>query len=85
MAKKISQESDSATPFLSGVGNAAEGDKVLMAISVSPHVYYFQGDAGMASSSNQGFMSNAGFVVTDDGVVVFDSLGTLFRCTSNVA
>ena len=62
--------------FLSGVGNAAEGDKVLMAISVSPHVYYFQGDAGMASSSNQGFMSNAGFVVTDNGVVVFDSLGS---------
>ena len=30
----------------------------------------------MASAANRGFMSNAGFVVTDDGVVVFDALGT---------
>lgn len=30
----------------------------------------------MASSANEGFMSNAGFVVTDEGVVVFDTLGT---------
>ena len=56
--------------------HAGDADKVLSAIAVSPHVYYFQGDAGMASTSNQGFMSNAGFVVTKDGVVVFDSLGT---------
>jgi len=30
----------------------------------------------MASVANKGFMSNAGFVVTNDGVVVFDALGT---------
>jgi glyoxylase-like metal-dependent hydrolase (beta-lactamase superfamily II) len=30
----------------------------------------------MASAANRGFMSNAGFVVTDEGVVVFDALGT---------
>ena len=30
----------------------------------------------MASVANKGFMSNAGFVVTSDGVVVFDALGT---------
>ena len=30
----------------------------------------------MASTANKGFMSNAGFVVTGDGVVVFDALGT---------
>ena len=30
----------------------------------------------MASAQNKGFMSNAGFVVTGDGVVVFDALGT---------
>ena len=30
----------------------------------------------MASLANTGYMSNAGFVVTDDGVVVFDALGT---------
>ncbi|GAC1420123.1 MAG: MBL fold metallo-hydrolase [Burkholderiaceae bacterium] len=59
-----------------GAANADAGDKVLKAVAVSPHVYYFQGEAGMAASENQGFMSNAGFVVTNDGVVVFDSLGT---------
>ena len=43
---------------------------------VGPHSYYVQGRTGAASSENQGFMSNAGFVVTGDGVVVVDSLGT---------
>lgn len=49
---------------------------VLTPIKVSPHVYYFHGTSGMADKANQGFMSNAGFVVTRDGVVVFDALGT---------
>lgn len=48
----------------------------LKPIKVSPHVYYFQGEAGLASAANQGFMSNAGFVVTNKGVVVFDALAT---------
>jgi glyoxylase-like metal-dependent hydrolase (beta-lactamase superfamily II) len=43
---------------------------------VSPHVYYFRGHTGVADTANQGFMSNSGFVVTRDGVVVFDALGT---------
>lgn len=49
---------------------------VLTPVKVSKHGYFFQGEAGMASSQNKGFMSNAGFVVTNDGVVVFDALGT---------
>jgi glyoxylase-like metal-dependent hydrolase (beta-lactamase superfamily II) len=51
-------------------------DRVLVPVQVSAHGWFFQGDAGMASVANQGFMSNAGFVVTGDGVVVFDALGT---------
>ncbi len=42
---------------------------------VSAHVYYVQGAAGIPTE-NQGFISNAGVVVTGDGVVVFDALGT---------
>lgn len=42
---------------------------------VSEHVYYVEGVAGIATY-NEGFISNAGFIVTDDGVVVFDALGT---------
>jgi glyoxylase-like metal-dependent hydrolase (beta-lactamase superfamily II) len=45
-------------------------------IKVGAHTYYVQGYSGAASAENQGFMSNAGFVVTDAGVVVFDTLGT---------
>jgi glyoxylase-like metal-dependent hydrolase (beta-lactamase superfamily II) len=43
---------------------------------VSAHGWFFQGDAGMASAQNKGYMSNAGFVVTTEGVVVYDTLGT---------
>lgn len=42
---------------------------------VSEHVYYVEGVPGIATD-NKGFISNAGFIVTDDGVVIFDSLGT---------
>jgi len=48
----------------------------LQPVQISPHVYYFGGASGMADAANKGFMSNAGFVVTQDGVVAFDSLGT---------
>jgi len=39
-------------------------------------VYYIIGLSGVPDSVNEGHTSNAGFVVTDDGVVVFDALGT---------
>ena len=42
---------------------------------MSENVYYVEGIPGVATD-NQGFISNAGFVITDDGVVIFDSLGT---------
>jgi len=42
---------------------------------VGEHSYYALGAAGMATE-NEGFISNAGFVVTDEGVVVFDCLGS---------
>ncbi|WP_342113645.1 MBL fold metallo-hydrolase [Pseudoduganella sp. OTU4001] len=48
----------------------------LKPVKVSPHTYYFQGQAGIASKANKGFMSNAGFVVTREGVVVYDALAT---------
>lgn len=46
------------------------------AVQLGSHSYFVQGLPGAASSENQGFMSNAGFVVTDDGVVVFDALAS---------
>lgn len=54
----------------------AEVSVPMKAIKVGPHSYFVQGLPGAASSANQGFMSNAGFVVTPDGVVVFDALAS---------
>ena len=39
-------------------------------------VYYVIGESGVPGSNNEGHTSNAGFVVTDEGVVVYDALGT---------
>lgn len=39
-------------------------------------VYYVIGESGVPDSVNEGHTSNAGFVVTAEGVVVFDALGT---------
>lgn len=48
----------------------------MQAVRLGTHSYFVQGLPGAASSENQGFMSNAGFVVTRDGVVVFDALAS---------
>lgn len=66
-----------AVALLASVALAqAAPEIVLVPRKISPHGWFFQGEAGMASVQNKGFMSNAGFVVTSDGVVVFDALGT---------
>lgn len=38
--------------------------------------YYFRGHSGVPDKANEGFTANAGFVITSEGVVVFDALGT---------
>jgi len=55
---------------------SAFAQQSLTPIRASEHVWYFQGDPSMASTANRGFNSNAAFVVTRAGVVVFDALGT---------
>jgi glyoxylase-like metal-dependent hydrolase (beta-lactamase superfamily II) len=57
-----------------GIGLAQ--DIVLVPQRLSAHCWFFQGESGVASLANKGFMSNAGFVVTGNGVVIFDALGT---------
>ena len=47
----------------------------MQVVQMSEHAYYVKGASGIATD-NEGFISNAGFVVTDDGVVVFDALGS---------
>jgi glyoxylase-like metal-dependent hydrolase (beta-lactamase superfamily II) len=48
----------------------------LRAEPVADNVWYFRGESGQASAANQGYTSNAGFVATENGVLVFDALGT---------
>ena len=43
---------------------------------VGPHSFYVEGLLEEASTANEGFIANAGFVITKDGVVVFDTLGS---------
>ena len=69
--------------LFSGVAVAQQADgadyppvSVEMALQqVAPHTWFVQGVAGTATE-NEGFISNAGFVVTEQGVVVIDALGT---------
>ena len=71
----------SAIPALRAIAfaGAVGAEPVTVAVTpvrVSPHSWYVQGMAGEASAANQGFMSNAGFVITTTGVVVFDAPGS---------
>jgi glyoxylase-like metal-dependent hydrolase (beta-lactamase superfamily II) len=67
--------------FILGACAHATNDQAIknkpVPVKVSKHVYYVQGLPGVASVQNQGYNSNAGFIVTDDGVIVIDALGTV--------
>ena len=48
----------------------------LKALPVAEGTWYVQGVGELGSSANRNFISNAGFVVTPDGVLVVDALGS---------
>lgn len=48
----------------------------LRAEPVAGNVWFVQGEAALGSPANRNFISNAGFVVTSQGVVVVDALGS---------
>ena len=62
-------------PVAGLAGDYADTDVEMKLVRVSDHVYYVQGKAGVATA-NEGFISNASVIVTDEGVVLFDALGT---------
>lgn len=59
-----------------GSGAAVTAVPALRVQPLTARVYFVEGELGPVSRANRGFNSNAGFVVTGDGVVVFDVLGT---------
>ena len=46
------------------------------AVKVAPDTYMVQGASALGSSANRNFISNAAFVVTPEGVLVVDALGS---------
>jgi len=64
--------------LLTFTAQASDYEKVsveMAAEKLNGSAYYIPGLSGSATEY-EGFISNAGFVVTSDGVVVFDALGT---------
>ena len=49
---------------------------VLKPLRVGPHSWYVQWQSSVASKVNEGYNSNAGFVITRAGVVEIDALGS---------
>ncbi|MEI6619047.1 MAG: MBL fold metallo-hydrolase [Betaproteobacteria bacterium] len=48
----------------------------MQAVQLAQGVWFVQGNSALGSTGNRNFISNAGFFVTDDGVVVVDALGS---------
>lgn len=61
---------------LPGVAAAEPGAVEMPLVQVGPRSWYVQGQTALGSAANRNFISNAGFVVTDDSVVVIDALGS---------
>lgn len=61
---------------LCALGGAWAAEPRVRAVKVADGVWFVQGEAAMGSSANRNFISNAGFVVTEAGVVVIDALGS---------
>ena len=55
---------------------AAAPPSPLQPQKVADGIWFVQGEAALGSAANRNFISNAGFVITDDGVVVIDALGS---------
>ena len=63
------------SPSMISASEYAESKVDMTLQKVSKHVYYVQGASGIATD-NEGFISNATAVLTDEGVVIVDTLGS---------
>jgi glyoxylase-like metal-dependent hydrolase (beta-lactamase superfamily II) len=57
-------------------GPGASAAEPMRAQQVSATAWFVQGETALGSSANRNLISNAGFVVTPQGVVVIDALGS---------
>ncbi len=58
------------------LATAAAGAQAVEPVEVQPGIWMVQGASALGSPANRNFISNAAFVVTPDGVVVIDALGS---------
>jgi glyoxylase-like metal-dependent hydrolase (beta-lactamase superfamily II) len=65
-----------ALGWLLSTPSSHAAELAVKAVRVADNVWFVQGEAALGSAANRNFISNAGFVVTDDGVVVVDALGS---------
>lgn len=66
--QQAAQKTGEALPY-------AQSEVEMTLKQVTEHAWYVQGEAGTATD-NEGFISNAGVIITNEGVVLFDALGT---------
>ncbi len=55
---------------------SAGAQPAVVPVQVAPNTYYVQGLSEIGSPANENFISNAGFVIAPQGVVVIDALGS---------
>ncbi len=65
-----------AACLASPVLHAAEAARPVRAVEVAPGIHAVLGENALGTPANRNFISNAGFVITSDGVVVIDALGS---------
>jgi len=63
-------------PLILALAGATAGAQRVQAVPIAPGVWMAQGESALGSSANRNYISNAAFVVTADGVVVIDALGS---------
>lgn len=75
IAATVDKESNSEAADIDWPDNIEPTHVPMELKKISEHSYFVEGPPG-TPTDNEGFMSNAGVVVTSEGVVVFDALGT---------
>lgn len=65
-----------AAVLLAGLSATAASAQALRAAQVAAQTWMVQGESALGSAANRNFISNAAFVVTPEGVIVVDALGS---------
>jgi len=62
--------------LVAALGASLSQAQAVHAVQVAPQTWMVQGESALGSTANRNFISNAAFVVTPEGVLVVDALGS---------